>query len=311
MLHAAHPSHQMALRALPFDDVRSSRPRDAFTCHRLQRHTSKHSTHAVGGATNTTTSVTITLADVVIGMPVALEWVSHTALGLDQLCSGGQLLACAALTWMEAAGPALEVLLLAGCSSACYAVPSTGSSSRTATASPRHRECGRNASSFRHTSYNFSRAEWLSRPQLPRIHLRCFWGSEVRVSKAGEVTRYRKHKSYIKTAALLQAMLETLPQRRYYIKCDVDTLLRPASITQFLSALTDVLPQSSDRSEGMPRLYFGNDRLTEPCDGNNDRCRSFTFNKVRRNSALRGSSRRAPLTLRPCCSRVCICVSYL
>jgi hypothetical protein len=105
------------------------------------------------------------------------------------------------------------------------------------------------------------------------------------MTKEGEVTRYRKHLSYVKTAVLLQAMLETLPRKAFYIKCDVDTLLRPASILRFLRALPDAVDgvaadQDELRSEGMPRLYFGNHHLTEPCDGTNDRCRAFTFNKV-------------------------------
>eukprot|EP00966_Prymnesium_polylepis_P125155 2894340-Prymnesium_polylepis.1 len=42
----------------------------------------------------------------------------------------------------------------------------------------------------------------------------------------------RKHESYVKTAALLHALLTVLPRKRFYFKCDVDTLLRPEAITR-------------------------------------------------------------------------------
>lgn len=201
----------------------------------------------------------IGFADVAVGILVAgrSELLSPRALSHDafntsalrNLCLGtaggdrtGLLLACARLTWMRAA-PRLHVLALIDC--------------RHFGPSPVDEQAA--ASFDAHTPFVHAPAAWLRSPSL---HLRCFWGP------TGKLVRgWGGHR---KTAALLRALHEVMPNKRFYLKLDEDTLLRPYNLLRFLTTL-DAATLRSDQP-----LYFGSARSRDLCT--HDRCHMLLFN---------------------------------
>ena len=79
--------------------------------------------------------------------------------------------------------------------------------------------------------------------------------------------------NYQKTAALLTTLYTMLPRKRFYLKLDVDAMLRPANLLRFLSFLDrEVHPESP--------VYFGAAFGTFACDvDERDVCRAFSHNK--------------------------------
>ena len=160
------------------------------------------------------------IADVAVGMLVRGHeaWLrtspsggpSRTSVG--DLCEQtGLLLACARHTWM-ASHPELDVLALVDCVGYGRTPPSIHP----------------NASFDYHSPFDLEPAEWLVRPAngggmgaaKSHLHLRCYWGPTGKT--------VRGWGGYRKTAALLRALHDVLPSKRFYVKIDEDTLLRPS-----------------------------------------------------------------------------------
>lgn len=145
----------------------------------------------------------------------------------------GVLVACAVATWMNT--PNLQTLGLVDCR------PLTHDRAEDAQG---------------HAAFTFARAAWL---RLPNLQLRCYWGRPSRVT-------------WHKTSALLHALYEQLPNKRFYLKVDPDTCLRPVNLIRFLNALFAMT--SPDEP-----LYFGSAQSRDGCTQAN--CRMFVFNSYR------------------------------
>ena len=155
-----------------------------YKCHRLTK--PLNASLPVPPIANSSSSI---LSDVAIGIPVALEWVmngrpdvSDTSMRtVQKLCAGGNLLACAVLTWLPAAGPALELLLLAGCSTGCFTLNSS---------SARHPECARitgksNVTACMTPAESESKNSGFPGPDLRAAHVcvpRAVWQSGIHAS---------------------------------------------------------------------------------------------------------------------------------
>jgi len=180
-------------------------------------------------------------------------------------CARGSVLACARHTWMAAAGPSLDVLLMADCLPLCSNETSDSAHHGAAHDDAASAEgCGLNSHSWRrHTAFPFATAAWLRpSPSLASLQMRCFW------------TPYRGlGLSWQKTSALIDALLTHHPTKRYYLKVDADAVLRPANLLHFLRFLhREADPEAP--------VYFGSAFGTYNCTNDpSDNCRSFTFNK--------------------------------
>lgn len=185
-------------------------------------------------------------ADVAVGMSLAASWVDEREPGTSRmndrsLCTSGFPLACARLTWMASAGPSLQVIGLVDCRGMC-----TGARKRLWKLPAAQHLCGRHGRRTRHMRSShgifdgaFRRPKSLApRPQMAELRLHCFW---LPYSGLGL--------SYLKTTALLQVLLSELPSKRFYLKVDADTVLRPQHLLPFLRRVHRV-------REDIP-IYFG------------------------------------------------------
>ena len=150
-------------------------------------------------------------------------------------------------------GPSLQVLLLADCADEEFnGKRRAGKDSR-----------GANLHPLVHTPFKQSPASWLqSGPSSPQLDLRCHHAHYGGIGW-----------SFLKTAVLLKALADRMPNKTYYLKMDADALLRPTNLMRFLSFLRlRVDPESP--------IYFGSALGTYDCATRaSDVCRSFTFNK--------------------------------
>lgn len=213
------------------------------------------------------------LGDVAVALPVSGKWltprpnsisstsggggVSHESplLGAARACAEGSVLACARHTWMAAAGPSLDVLLMADCLPLCQGGAADGQNPA---------GCRLNTNSWQHDSaFEFEMLPWL-RPHaaLAKLEARCFWAEYKGLGL-----------SWRKTSAMIMTLLARFPTKTYYLKADADAILRPNNLMHFLRFLhREVDPRSP--------IYFGTAFGTYNCtDDPSDNCRSFTFNK--------------------------------
>ena len=79
-----------------------------------------------------------------------------------------------------------------------------------------------------------------------RLHLRCYWGL-IRAQFTGAEAI---HHNYLKGSALLAAMLDTMPRKRFYCKIDTDTVIYPRRLVGFLNGLRSV-------ARADEKVYFG------------------------------------------------------
>lgn len=214
------------------------------------------------------------LADVGVGIPVAVAWAralaNGSALGTGACAADDRSpeLACAARTWMRGAGAALEVVLLATVIS-----PDLPSSTISAPA-----PCSFGLDSehqrarVRLSGIPGSRGQRMRSNRdgaLATLHFFCYQqGPPVKRDQ-------RVHKGlggYIKTALLLQTMLGRMPAKLFYLKLDADAVLSPPGLARFVDALARRMHPAS-------LYYFGSAFLRDDCTTVNDRCRAFTFNR--------------------------------
>ena len=255
------------------------------------------------------TAPLVTYDDIAVGVNVAARRPlvnSRERASVHQLCELKNLgLACAAHTYMRAS-PSLAVLALVDCQGLTGA--SAGASStatNTAAASVTKGTTTNNASSSgaggprydfplsagngtaatfdMHTAFPFATPAWVAE-RAGSLRLRCYWGLA-----GGHVRGAGSHR---KTAVLLRALLEELPRKRFYLKVDEDTLVRPTNLLHFLNGLAATASGAAhaaatnragddddDHYEYDPPLYFGSARSGEDCA--DDSCRMFTFNTFR------------------------------
>jgi len=90
-----------------------------------------------------------------------------------------------------------------------------------------------------------------------RIFPRCFWGRIEAYDRLNRQVLAQRdghnlaHHNWAKGASLFSAMLEILPQKKLYIKLDLDTLILPHVLMRLLRGLDDAVGAESP-------LYFGN-----------------------------------------------------
>lgn len=285
----------------------SSSARSLFTCARssypaLGPSTNAHTTHLeVGSGASSVRyhSAPSVLAEVGIGMSVAGTWMiqpqweagsrssmlsarARSMLAL-RACEEGYLVGCASATWMARA-PQLDVLLLADCQPLCA---DASIAAAIADATTRVNGSGRGASGrearvrrsrahgcahrqamlnwTRTTPLHFNLPAWLTSEHQASVRARCYWGDSNNGAK-------KQWWSYRKTAVLVKELLDQLPAKRFYLKLDVDALLRPTNLAHFLGFLRTEL------AEGAP-IYFGSAYGTYGCTSVDDVCRSYQFNK--------------------------------
>jgi hypothetical protein len=202
-----------------------------------------------------------------IGMPVAGTWVTgkmnaEGSMDMRQRCAAGERLACARITWMAAAGPTADVLVLADCSKLRCTTRECELERKISYIPNRQNIWVPKNGRAAYGPYLFDRASWLGADaKLPSLHLRCYWGAYAGLGL-----------SYRKTATLFHALSEQLARKHIYIKVDADAIVRPDNLLRFLDALhRTTVPNSA--------FYFGSTFGTFACTGIGDQCRAFTFNK--------------------------------
>lgn len=98
-----------------------------------------------------------------------------------------------------------------------------------------------------------------SAPHLPRMHPRCYSGRiQINVD------------DFAKEDALLRQMLQDMPGKTFYMTIDLDTMLLPLNLFNFLSLLR------SD-AEGGSHLYFGSDEISTRIPGRSRLLRSQSW----------------------------------
>lgn len=267
-----------------FEDLIGAADGDAstlFTCARQHSAPPPRApyTHERAPATSTTSHLpALSLSDVGIGMPISGRWLvgnTSDSRPLNELCAAGERLACARHTWMADAGPSLDVLLLADCSTlhstACAGpLAARGVINCTETAA-----AAATASLTEFGPFPFARASWLvDEAAMPKLHVSCYWGAYKGLGL-----------SFWKSAVLFRGLFERLKGKRYYLKVDADAILRPHNLMQFLGFLhVRLVPGSA--------VYFGSTFGSYACTGvdrQGDQCRAFTFNKDYSTSVKRSS----------------------
>ena len=273
------------LSHLQFSSLASTSTAPEFTCDRPTGGPAKPPNatwpHCIRGVQS---SRKLRFADIGVGMPTYLKR-AQVGEGADvhdatALCLQGVLLACARITWMQAAGPSLEVLMLMDCLPICNKRKDAGAALH-ACQPAEHMKPGDESRQFiaKHGRFIYSTPRWLaSSEESPSatVHLRCSW------------EEYSERTSYRKTGLLLRLMHEVMPvctaarivesprpaqcivlratptccvsfitalrpvaqAKHFYLKIDADTVLRPHNLLGFLRYLDVRVHPSS-------RLYFG------------------------------------------------------
>ena len=209
----------------------------------------------------------LSFSNIGIGMPVAGEWVTgkisaEGSMDMRERCAAGERLACARITWMAAAGPTADVLVLADCSKLRCSSRECEQERKISYTPNRHNIWVPKDGRAAYGPYLFDRASWLGTDaKLPSLHIRCYWGAYKGLGL-----------SYRKTATLFRALFEQLARKHIYLKVDADAIVRPSNLLRFLGALhKTTVPNSA--------FYFGSAFGTYACTGVGDQCRAFTFNK--------------------------------
>ena len=196
------------LSQLQFSSLASTGTAQELTCDRPTGGPAKPANatwpHCIRGVRS---SRQLHFADIGIGMPTYLKraHVGERALyDATAMCLQGVLLACARITWMQSAGPALEVLMLMDCLTICEKRGSTGEAARHACQPVEEVRPGDESRQFiaKHGRFIYSTPRWLeSSEQSPSatVHLFCSW------------QEYFERRSYRKTGLLLHLMHTTMP----------------------------------------------------------------------------------------------------
>ena len=170
------------------------------------------------------------------------------------------LLGVANRTWLDFAGPSLDVLLLVDCSSYCRNMTLASSREAQAAAAGVSAACGSSQTRLpkrvpsgvydEHHPFGFPRPSWMT--LRPNLHLRCYWGH---YTSFGTLPRNVR-----KGAALQRAMLDVLPSKRFYMKMDMDALLDPKALLQLLRFVESAVHPASPVYMGS--TYVGKNRST-------------------------------------------------
>jgi len=199
----------------------------------------------------------VNLADIGIGMMVSPtnSFLRAAFAASEQNHVGpadNEILSAAWHTWMRSTDSSLDVLLLVDCLRYCKdAAKIAGCDKANRTASLQR---SRSIEAWdAHEVFPFTLPSWLTTSKgqaAPTLHFRCFWGQYSRRS-------FGSAKNAQKGAALFNALLYSMPTKRFYLKLDVDSLLLPHSLLRFLSELAEKLGDEN------PAVYFGTDRFID------------------------------------------------
>lgn len=147
---------------------------------------------------------------------------------------------------------------------------------------------------------------------MASLALRCFWeGYSAGSGRGGN--------SFKKTAALMAALLAEFPTKRFYLKVDADSVLRPQNLLLFLARVakrmdstaaaaptTATATAAKGNVPAAPPLYFGSAFAPPICPYADARCKnikSFSFNFGAATPArgeYPGSATGLPRILLPC-----------
>ena len=209
----------------------------------------------------------LSFSNIGIGMPVAGACVTgkisaESSMDMRERCAAGERLACARITWMAAAGPTADVLVLADCSKLRCSTQECEQERKISYTPNKHNIWVPKDGKAAYGPYIFDRASWLGTDaKLPSLHFQCYWGAYAGLGL-----------SYRKTATLFRVLFEQFARKHIYLKVDADAIVRPGNLLRFLDALhRTTVPNSA--------FYFGSAFGTYACTGVGDQCRAFTFNK--------------------------------
>ena len=195
----------------------------------------------------------LTFADIGMGMMLYPTPLMLAAAGVNRdgtaerkTAFNDDLFATLQSTWMPIVGPQLNLLVLTDCMVYCQ----RPKRSTLRLPSACHNQLG---GLWRgHDNFSFPLPPWLIRrsdASLPQLQFRCYWGAGAFIGKSRALPT-----NIMKGAALQKAMLEALPKKRFYVKLDLDTLLRPVPLLNFLRFLDLTMHPDAP-------VYFGTTRL--------------------------------------------------